>query len=289
MVDQKNTGSNRFKKFAEEPLTLFTAVAVGIFVYDAWFADYYDAPAEAYTVISESSVNDTVTVNDLVVEGLVENFTWMEGRAPTAQEKEQMIEFWVNEEVLFREALSQQMHLSDGKMRSHLIEKVRMIWAGSPEPESEADLLDHYLDNIEEYYTEPRVGFAQVFFQSKPENAAELLQELQAGGAVVGDNFWLGDTINGYAESILRSSFGGAFYMALESAPKGKWIGPLESPRGYHFVNVNDISESEVLPYAEVRYRVERDWIFSQRARAVSAHTEELKQGFTIVMETSDE
>ncbi|MEX0740353.1 MAG: peptidylprolyl isomerase [Pseudohongiella sp.] len=262
-----------------EPLSIFVLVAVVIFGYNAM--------AGGSDVSEATNDTDVVVIDDSTVEMLTENFAWLEGREPTAEETQTLISHWIDEEVLFREALAQQMHLSDSKMRAHLIEKVRMLWAGSPEPADEAELLDFYMENMESYYTEPTLSFTQVYFEELPADTADILARLQAGEAVEGEPFWLGQNLNSYSESILRSSFGGEFYEELKAAPVNQWIGPVESARGYHFAQVTRQGEPELMPYQAVRERLGQDWSDYHRRQNVSARTKTIKERFTIVMEST--
>lgn len=266
------------KTILTEPLSVFVLVAVAIFGYNAWSGNSDASDAQA------AGDADVVVIDDVTVAMLQENFTWLEGRQPTEQETQTLISQWIDEEVLFREALAQQMHLSDGKMRAHLVEKVRMLWAGSPEPVDEAELLEFYMENMDSYYTEPTLSFSQVYFEQLPADGDEILAALQSGGTVEGEAFWLGKKLNSYSESILRSSFGGEFYEELKLAPVGQWIGPVESARGFHFARVSDKGEPELMSYQAVRDRLSQDWADYHRRQNVSARTETVKERFTIVM-----
>jgi hypothetical protein len=269
------------RKILTEPLSIFVLVAVAIFGYNAW-----SGSTDASDALAAGDA-DVVVIDDATVAMLQENFTWLEGRRPSEAETQTLISQWVDEEVLFREALAQRMHLSDSKMRAHLVEKVRMLWAGSPEPVDEAELLDFYMQNMEQYYTEPTLSFTQVYFEQLPTDPETILATLQAGGSVNGEAFWLGKDLNSYSESILRSSFGGQFYEQLQAAPVDQWVGPVESVRGFHFARVSHKGEPELMPYQAVRERLDQDWSAHHRRQNVSARTETVKERFTIVMGAS--
>lgn len=269
------------KNFLTEPLSVFVLVAVAIFGYNDW-----SGSSDASDTFAAADA-DVVVIDEATVHMLQENFAWLEGRQPTDAETQTLISQWIDEEVLFREALAQQMHLSDSKMRAHLIEKVRMLWAGSPAPVDEAELLDFYMENMESYYTEPTLSFTQVYFDELPANSSGILATLRAGETVEGKPFWLGKNLNSYSESILRSSFGGGFYEELKAAPLNQWIGPVESARGYHFALVTQKGESELMPYQVVRDRLDQDWADFHRRQNVSTRTETVKGRFTIVMESA--
>lgn len=275
-----------FGKFLKEPLTIFTIIAIGIFVVDG-----VRTGAQRIDSMEEADLNavTTIVVNDAIVSILTEDFAWLEGRQPSDEETEQIIQEWLDQEIVFREALRQQMHLSDGKMRAHLIEKVRLLWAGAPDDPTEEMLLAFYLENIDQYYSETRISFDQVFFEQPPENAEQKLADLNAGETVVGDGYWLGDIMNDYAASILRSSFGGEFFLSLEQAPLNEWIGPLASPRGYHYVKVSSVRPPAPIAYASVRDLLMRDWVDATRFNSVSERTDAIREHFDVIYDSSGE
>jgi len=275
--------TDKAKKFLKEPLSIFVLVAVFIFAYDAWFG----GDEEGISSVSAFGMPDnTLVVDDNIVALLQENFLWLEGRQPSDGETQRLLDLWIDEELLFREALAMQMHMNDGKMRAHLIEKVRMLWAGAPEPTDEADLLNFYMENMDEYYTERTASFSQVYFQELPADPESVLVRLQAGEVMAGDDYWLGNELNSYSESILRTSFGGAFFNELLEAPEGDWVGPLESARGFHYAKVTAIGEPALIAYRDIRDRISMDWADRQRRDAVRQRTEAVKKRFSIVMET---
>jgi hypothetical protein len=273
------------KRLLREPLTVFLLIAAALFGLDAWRGDA-DLAARASGVAGDGSESEIVVTADIVA-ALEDDFAFLEGRPPTAEETERIVQAWLDEEIVFREALRQGMHWTDGKVRASLIEKVRVLWAGEPEQPTEEQLVEHYVQNMDRYYSEPRVTFRQVFYEQKPEQPERVLEQLRRGDRVAGDAFWLGEAITDYAESILRSSFGGEFYNQLAAAPLGQWIGPVASPRGHHYVLVTERRAPEPLAYANIRERLVRDWIEAQQLRHVAERTELVKGSFSIVFDTA--
>jgi hypothetical protein len=282
-VNWQGTG----RRFITEPLTVFVVIAAGIFVLDAvrpaQLMEDSVSPAVAFNLSSQEL--NTIVINRKMISDIEEDFRWLNGTMPSAEETAQLLRRWINEELVFREALAQQMYLTDGKMRAHFVEKVRLLWAGVPDDPSEMQLLDYYLDNLDEYHAEPRLSFTQVFYEQLPEDAAKLLVRLRGGEVVAGERYWLGDTMDNYAESILRTSFGGDFYNTLAQAPLQQWIGPVESVRGFHFLRLRSMVQPEPLAYGNIRDRVAKDWLNAESFRRITEQTAELEKRFVIVME----
>jgi hypothetical protein len=271
-------------RLIREPLSVFVLLAGAIFAYDAWFADY-SLDEEAAASWATWAAPRSIVVTDAVVDALTENYEWLHGRQPDEAETDLLVQGWIADEVVFREGLNQQMHLTDARVRAQIVNKVRLLWAGVPREPAEHELLAYYMDNIGRYYSEPRVSFEQVFFQREQAHSDQLLARLRSGETVDGDGFWLGDVMEGYGLSILRNNLGMDFYKALVSAPVGLWHGPLTSTRGQHYIKLGAVYDSAPLAYADIRDRVERDWYESQRAMGIAEQTMAVMAGHEIVLE----
>jgi hypothetical protein len=267
-----------------EPLILFTLVAAGIFLLDAVRnGDAAVEEATAPVLVAGQADLGTIVVDAPLVTALEEEYAWLEGVQPSPETTELLVQEWIDDELVFRHALSQGMHLSDAKLREHLIEKVHLLWAGTAETQADdKTLLDYYMANLDRYYAEPRISFVQAFYEQAPDDPAALLATLNEGGTVEDDGYWMGSVMDGYAESILKTSFGGEFYLALQDAPLDCWVGPLESPRGFHFVKVTQRTPRLPLAFSDIHDRVASDHVDQQLRDRVMAQTEELRAQFSV-------
>jgi len=272
---------------AREPLLVFVLISCAIFAFDAWFADY-TLETGTRSVGPGPTIASPIMVTDAVVDELRANFGWLHGREPDQAETDLLIQGWIADEVVFREGLAQQMHLTDAKVRALIVDKVRLLWSGMPSEPDEADLLSYYVENIGRYYSEPRVSFEQVFFNAPRDDSAAILSALRSGATIPGDGFWLGDRLENYSQSILRNNLGMTFYQTLAALPQQEWHGPLESMRGQHFVRVLGSQPPAPLPYETVRVRVARDWVESQRAAGIAEQTLAIMAGHDIVLDLGE-
>lgn len=275
-----------YARIIKEPLTIFAAVAASIFIWDLSSEDA-EASSESHTATPPEGLN-TIRVPPHLVSRLAEQFAWREGREPDATDTQAMLDAWIADEMLFRLALQQGMHLSDGKMREHLVEKMRLLWAGVAAEPDEAQLVEFYVENMDRYWSEPRISFEHIFFRESPADAKGMIEKLQSGETIAGDDYWLGNELHNYAESILRNSFGGEFYGALAQKDSDEWFGPLESPRGYHFIRVTSRQSAAPLPFKEVHERVYRDWQSDQLRQRIEDRTNEVRSQFAVVSSSAE-
>lgn len=231
------------------------------------------------------SSGDAIVLTDALEQRLASDFQYLQGRAPDAKERAALIARWLEDEQLFREALHLNLHRSDAKVRARLIDTLRQLWRDTRDAPGEATLQGYFQANRERYLREPRLSFDQVFFAGRaPEGA---LEKLRAGETLTGDPFWLGNRLEGYGESILRSNFGGTFYELLWQAPLDQWIGPLRSPRGAHLVRLTGRDDRAPLPFEAARAAVLTDWQAEHDRAALRARLKQLEMRYPLIDERS--
>lgn len=285
MTSKENiSGRGRFvKKVFGEPLVIFILLTAAIFIFDL-LGQKPQVSNDLQRVAINLSAQDlfNIDVSDSLVSSLKERFFLLRGRQASELEEEKLVADWIKDEMIFRHALSQNMHLGDPRIKAQLVEKMSSLWAGVPADPEQQEILDFYMNNIQKYYSEPRISFSQVFFEQLPQDQNSVLQKLLAGNEIIGDGYWLGDEISNYTESVMLSTFGAEFYKSLVLYPPGQWGGPLESPRGYHYVRHHGIEESTPLNFIEIYERVRRDVLGAEQGRRIAEQVEKIESQFSI-------
>ena len=217
--------------------------------------------------------------------GLIADFESLTGRKASPADIARIERDYVTDELLFRDAVANGLHLTDSAIRGRLIEDMRLQVAGVlPDPSNE-QLVNHYSDNIDRYRSEPSVTFAQVYFRARPRDGEEVLAQLRAGRPVTGDTFAQGLEFPRFGRSMLRGIFGQPFVDTLWSAPLGQWIGPIESPRGWHFVRATERAAAGLLPFGAVRDQVENDFLVAAIEQAVDRRVAELERRYKVTID----
>ncbi|HUD92085.1 peptidylprolyl isomerase [Sphingobium sp.] len=212
----------------------------------------------------------------------VADFQTLTGRKPTATDRARLKADYIAEELLFREAINRNMHLTDGETRKRLVDKVRYLIAGAPPEPGEEQLVDYYSEHLSLYRAEPRTSFTQIFRQEKPADAALLVAQLNAGQTIDGEDFWLGRDFPRYGDSMVRGIFGQPFVDTLRTAPQGRWIGPVQSPRGWHFVKKSESIASAMIPFPAIRDQVRQDYMIAHSNAAIGQALAGLKEKFDV-------
>jgi len=213
--------------------------------------------------------------------------------AMSPEERDSLVNQYIEEEMLYREAKALGLEQGDYVIRQRLVQKMRFLiddlTEGNATPD-DAVLRQYLLKNKDVYTLEPSVTFTHVFVDSAlhgdaiaRQMAERLRNELNARGAGFNDAPRFGDRFpfhENYVERTLdyvQSHFGAEFVAELTKvAPSQKrWSGPLRSMHGYHIVLLTARTEARLPELSEIRAQVAEDW---QRDRTQHARTQGLKR-----------
>jgi hypothetical protein len=227
-----------------------------------------------------------ISVSSAIQQSLAKDYELLHGQPPDPAAMADLVRKYVSDEVLFREALAQGMHLTDAKTRARLIEKLRFSLTDPVADPTDEQLVNFYADNLSLYYSEPKLSFDHVFYAKAPADPAQVLSRLRSGESLgSGDAFWLGSKLDDYSQSMLRAVLGQHFIDQLRAAPVGEWVGPVESARGTHFVRMRGITAPAVMAYVQVKDQVESDWYARGRDGSVTEKMHKAEEKYDITIE----
>lgn len=202
-----------------EPLAHFIALAGLLFLANALVAPAGPAP---------------IVVDRPTIDFLVQQQTELVGRPLTEAERRAVIEGFVDDEVLVREAYQRGLD-RDTVVRRHLVQKMRFILGDEVSEPTEADLGAFLEANRERYRDPPTVTLDQVYYADPAQVPDDLLARLQAGAAIerLGDRlFALDRRLSRYSLRELIGLLGPDPARQIFELPAGEWHGPLISDQG---------------------------------------------------------
>ncbi len=272
------------KRLSREPLVHFLALALLIFAAHGLLRGDADHPDKI--VVSASKIEQMATV-----------FTKTWQRSPTADELKGMIDDYVKEEVLVRQALELGLDRDDTVVRRRLRQKIEFLNAADAVPVTVTDPeLEAYLAaNPAAFATDAKLAFEQVFLNparhgdTMARDAVALLAELRsndmADPASLGDASLLPATVQLTSKAAIDQMFGGALADGLEKAPLGQWTGPLTSSFGLHLVRVTEHRPGRVPQLADIRDEVAREWENARRSELEQQRFGELLARYEVSVE----
>ena len=262
-----------------EPLLHFLIAGAGLFL----LFDFVSEP--------EMTGDENIIVSSGQIEHLATLFakTWQ--RPPSDVETRGLIDNFILEEVLYREATAIGLDQDDTIIRRRLRQKMEFLVDDFSAAEASDDELQQFLDaNPDRFRADARISFEHVYFADSPSSVvAEVLTNLQGGEAA--------DSISGFAsgllprrfddaaETTIAGQFGASFKDRLFGLETERWVGPIESPFGLHVIYIGGIVAGRVPLLAEIRNEVHRDWLADRREAAQTAFFDQLRARYDITIE----
>jgi len=207
--------------------------------------------------------------------------------APAVAVEGQTPEQWLEDEVLYREALARGLGEGDLIVRRRLVQKMRLLLeTGVDVAEPSQRQLHEWIDrHAGRYGGLERLSFDHVFL-SRGLRDSRLAADAAALGAVLtgepGDLSRLSDPHPGGTRLValsqrdLEKLFGTAFSQSLAELPQGEWQGPLPSAMGLHYLRITERRLGRP-DYAAVQERAQRDYLLEQRRVQTQMALDQLK------------
>jgi peptidyl-prolyl cis-trans isomerase C len=219
------------------------------------------------------------------------------GTAPDPARLRELIDTYVRDEALYREALRLGLDRDDEIIRRRLVQKMEFLLAEGVDVRAPAtaDLADYHARHTSEFRRPATVSFQQRYYadaggRSGRERAQAALGAARAGRTVTGDAFAPGEQFADMDTAQARSLFGDTpLSTARLAAPPDVWSGPFQSGYGWHLVRVTARRDAQLAPLAEVQSAVRDAWLREARETAAAARIAELVRQFRVRRVGEDE
>lgn len=279
---------SRLRRWLREPLLHFLAAGLVLFV-----AGHLLNPDRG---VSDQLTRIELTEDDLRRLDVVWTAQW--GRPPTPDERRNLVEDRIREEVLYREALALGLDRGDTIVKRRLVQKIQFLAedvSGLAEP-SDAELRAWLTRNSAQFAHSERMSFRHLYFsfdkrgERAREAAGRALEKLsgQRGGAAIGaslgDPFMFQDYYADRAAEDVARIFGTAFAAALFQLTPGAWHGPIESGFGWHLVWVDSVAAGRVPPFEEIEPAVRAAWLDEQRIESRRRAYDAMRARYQVVL-----
>jgi hypothetical protein len=261
------------KKLSKEPLVQFLVIALVLFGGERWI-NAEDYAYDQYRI----DIGDPQLLQ--FMQQRAKTFKPDQAVAALAQlnpqARQRLIDDYVREEVLFREAMALSLDSNDPIIRRRLIQKMDYLAQGFYDQAAaltEEDLRRYYKQNQQDYKKAAEATFTHVFFSSQNRSsteaqalAAALLQQLNANdvpfehASRYGERFLYNRNYVNRQDDEIASHFGASFQQqvfAFDSAQQ--WQGPVESDHGWHLLLLVKNSAAYIPAFEQVSAAVLAD------------------------------
>ena len=269
----------------KEPLFHFLVVGAGLFL--------------LYGVTANKPENEEtrIEVNTVRADRMVTLWEKRWNRPPTQEEFNGLTEQYINEEVLYREALAMGLDSDDPVVRRRMAQKVKFISNDIITIATPSDaVLQSYLDvHASKYQLAGTVTFQHIYFNpakhdaAMEEEAKALLAKLsQDNNSIdmqsVGDGFLHGAAFTNLKAFEVNRLLGKKFAKKLFEQPVGKWLGPLVSGYGLHLVYIDAKTVSKTATLEVAKQSVIEDWMSDERKKANDTFVLNLRKQYDVLI-----
>ena len=229
----------------------------------------------------------TIRIDLPLVEKLVAQWEGQTKRRPNAQELDSLIEGYIREEILVREAQAMGLDDNDVIIRRRLAQKVEFFLSENAPPAlpDAADLKAWFEDNRVAYDAPQKLSWRHVFAAEEAE-AEALLAKLKKDGKDwrnMGQPFMLSRAYARQAAPQMSQIMGTRFAEAVFSqSDKKGWFGPVRSAYGWHAVEITAEYPPQAAQFAPLADKIASDWQSEQARLARQAAWAELRAGYDI-------
>lgn len=268
----------------KEPLLHF--LLVGALVFALYSAV---SPEQSQEDGAAGALPDQVIIIDQVaLDRLDSGFQGVWRRPPTQEEAAGLLDAFITEEVLVREAQKLGLENGDSVVRQRLRLKMEFLIEGAVMPTDPGDaVLQAFLDKNAETYSVPgRVGFQQVYLgdRTTDDEIAAVLEALNSGAApeALGQRTLLPAQLPLSSAQAVDGTFGTGVYASLQAVPNDTWFGPIKTGYGYHIVRIAERTETQALDLEEVREKLLQTWQEDQADLRKSEQIEALRSTYEV-------
>ncbi len=279
-------------KFLREPLLHFLFIGAVIYLVYGLFTE----------PVAEETGN-TIIMSAGEIEWLETAWQKRWNRPPTVEERDGLIQQYIRETVLYREALAMGLDKNDVVIRRRLAQKLEFLAEDlvSMMPPTDEDLQAYFSGHLQRYQEPVRFTFTQIFIDPDKRGDATLgdAEKIKAtltaqadainNAAALGDDFMLQSYYPEHSEVEIMKLFGSGFVESLVKLSTGQWHGPVLSGYGVHLVYVHSRIELPEPEFSEVRERVTMDWETDKREELNEKFYTSLRDRYTIVIEEATE
>ena len=277
-----------FRLFARiPPIATFLLVGALLFALDNWRN-------------SQTAEENHIQITANTIEQLARSLEQRYGQQPSSHELEKELQAYIDEELLYREALKFELHQSDEVVRRRLAQTMAFIIEGKADFETptEQQLQAWHAQNQPGSESLTRIDFQHIFFSFDSNTnrgnseilASQLLEKLGSEKTYPvdsGDPFLLGVQFRAQSLVKLANNFGEQFANQISAIEPGHWAGPISSNYGHHLVWIERREKANTLGYEQQRDQLIHAWRIHRRREVLAQALDQLRLEFDIEIDRS--
>ena len=268
------------KKILKEPLLHFLLIGFGLFF--------------IYGLVNTKPDQNEIIIDDGLINEIVAKWELQRNRQPTLEELSGLVNEFVEQEVLYQEALEMNLDHNDEIVKRRLSQKMEFISDGLAESlQPTEDMLKKYFEDKKDNYSkDPVYTMLQIYFSQDKRSdaygdAKNALKSVSMEG--LGDPISLPKTYTNASAFAISRDYGTSFAINLDTLEVGKWTGPINSGLGVHLVFIKEKKAGGLYTFEEVKDKVIVDYNFEASNDFKKELIATLLKGYKINVEIESE
>lgn len=262
---------DRVRRLAKDRLIWFIVLGLALFGADR---------------LMQARQNTIIKIDLPLVEKLVAQWEGQTQRRPNARELDALIEGYVREEILVREALRLGLDDEDIIIRRRLAQKTEFLLSDNADKElpDEAQLRAFFDENKSQYARPETLSWRHVFVetQAAAQKLKAALNQNDDDWQNAGQPFMLNREYTRQSELELSRIMGTQFAAALFAESEQTWRGPLQSAFGWHVVKIDTRHAVKAAQFEPIMERVAQDYQKAQRQAGLAAAWRDLRLRYDV-------
>jgi len=261
------------RRWFREPLVHFILLAGLLFLIDH---------------ISTQSGKEQIVVGKETIDYLVRQREDLELRTLSPQERQETIDQYVGDEILYSEAYKRGLDRGDSRMRGNLILKMRGLLAGEVDEPTDEELRLWYDENRERFVAPETWSLEQVFFSDRQAVPEDLLARLRGGlnpSTVGEDRLDMRRVILDHSQRQLIGLLSSDVVRAVLAIYDDLWHGPFESPLGVHFIRITEYRPARQQSFEQVERFLTGEWMLQKTRGRIEDEVEKLRADYEVIVE----
>jgi peptidyl-prolyl cis-trans isomerase C len=297
-MNQSNAGKavgkslrNKVSALIREPLIGFLVIGVSIYLLYGWLANQ-----------TSTEPDNTITITASETEWLEQTWQKRWNRPPTDNEMQGLIDTYVKETIMYKQALAMGLDKGDTIVRRRLAQKLEFLTKDLTQVASPSiQELRAYFDSHKDRYTPPvRLSFTHIYFSpdkrgnNASQDAIDTLTKLKNenisadNAKKMGDTFMLQRYYPDKTEQEILRLFGNEFSQKTFQLPADQWTGPVQSGYGLHLVYIHDRIEPKMPEWADMQDLVLQDWVDDKRVEINEKFYTTLLSRYKVIVEEKE-
>lgn len=207
----------------------------------------------------------------------------------------ELVQNFIDEEVLIREAYKQGLDRSNYRVRKQLLDLMRSGLNDNIQKPSEEELKQFFLDNQKDFRIPALRNFKHVYFSNdnreRPKDLRSFLQyfeTMDSDFSKAGDLFLNGNEFKHLSFEQCSIFFGREFASSLFQIPDTSWAGPITTEEGIHYVLMDKVIPSQIPEYEDIKIYLGESYVYTKNKEVQEKKIQKLRESYRIVIEEAD-